>query len=344
VAKQLSDTRPNRAAKPDGPAPLRRERDSSARNATPESTTSETERLAEGVIASDVRVLGRVLSMVDDRNPAARPLLKRLFNRTGRAHIVGITGSAGTGKSSLIACLTTELRQRKKTVGILTVDPTSPFSGGALLGDRIRMREHFLDRGVFIRSLATRGSHGGLSHSAYEAAQVLDAAGNDYILIETIGVGQDQIDIRHVASTVVLVVAPESGDEIQAMKAGTMEAFDVLVINKADLPGAEELFLNLHGAFGDRHVPMIKTSTVTNAGVPALLDEIERHQATDAAARQRDIDGSRRQLLALLEEGVIRKLNEKVGSGPIESWARKIAERESDPYTAAEAILESLKF
>jgi LAO/AO transport system kinase len=225
----------------------------------------------------------------------------------------------------------------------LSVDPTSPFSGGALLGDRIRMREHFLDSGVFIRSLATRGTRGGLSRSAYEAVQVLDAAGNDYILIETIGVGQDQVDILAVAQLVVLVLAPESGDEIQAMKAGIIEAVDLLVINKADLSGAEELFMNLHSAFDDRTLPIIKTSTITNAGIPALLDEIDR-ALTKWPLGERDLEANRRQLLALVEEGVLRRITETIGAEPVENWAKKIAERESDPYTAAEAILRNLKF
>ena len=206
------------------------------------------------------------------------------------------------------------------------------------------MREHFLDRGVFIRSLATRGSRGGLSNSVYEATQVLDAAGNDYVFVETIGIGQDQIDILDVANTVVLVIAPENGDEIQAMKAGIMEVVDLVVINKADRPGADEMLLTIHSALGDRSVPVIKTSTVTNAGVPALLEEIDRHDLPHDSGRDRRLNASRRQLLALVEEGLIRRITEKVGPGSIESWAEKIAGRESDPYTAAEALMDDLKF
>src|SRR5215470_8275356 len=178
------------------------------------------DELAEAVLQKNVRAAGRVLSLIDDKNPLAKEVLKRVYPRTGGAHIVGVTGSAGAGKSTLIDCITTELRRRKKEVGILTVDPTSPFSGGALLGDRIRMRDHFLDSGVFIRSLATRGSHGGLSSSIYEAAQLLDAMGKEYVLLETIGIGQDQVEVSRIAHTVLVIVTPESGDEIQAMKAG----------------------------------------------------------------------------------------------------------------------------
>src|SRR5262249_2959910 len=158
------------------------------------------------VLRGDVRAAAQVLSLIDDRDPLAKSVLKRLYRRTGKAHIIGVTGSAGTGKSTLIRSLTSELRRRNKQVGILTIDPTSPFTGGALLGDRIRMREHFLDKGVFIRSLATRGHQGGLSSCVYEAAQLMDAMGKEYILIETIGIGQDQVDVSRVAHTVVLVV------------------------------------------------------------------------------------------------------------------------------------------
>src|ERR1043166_1174607 len=209
------------------------------------------EKLAQAVLKGDLRAAGQVLSLIDDRDPLAKAVLKRLYRHTGRAQIIGITGSAGTGKSTLIGCITAELRRRGKQVGVLTIDPTSPFTGGALLGDRIRMRDHFLDKGVFIRSLATRGHQGGLSSCVYEAAQLMDPMGKEYVLIETIGIGQDQVDISRVAHTVVLVVAPQTGDEIQSMKAGIMEIVDLVVINKPDLPGAEEMFLNLHSALAD---------------------------------------------------------------------------------------------
>src|SRR5262245_52354461 len=171
--------------------------------------------LSSAVLRGDPRAAGRVLSLIDSRNPLAKRILKRLYPRTGHARVVGITGSAGSGKSTLIGRMTEVLRQRKKPVGILTVDPTSPFSGGALLGDRVRMRDHFLDDGVFIRSLATRGSLGGISSCVTDAVQVLDALGKDYILVETIGIGQDQIDVGAVAHVVVTVLGPESGDDIQ---------------------------------------------------------------------------------------------------------------------------------
>ena len=301
------------------------------------------EELAQAVLKGDLRAAGQVLSLIDDRNPVAKTVLKQLYRHSGRAQIIGITGSAGTGKSTLIGCITAELRRRGKQVGVLTIDPTSPFTGGALLGDRIRMRDHFLDKGVFIRSLATRGHQGGLSSCVYEAAQLMDAMGKDYILIETIGIGQDQVDVSRVAHTVILVVAPESGDEIQGMKAGIMEVVDRVVINKADLPGAEEMFLNLHSALADRGVGIFKTSAQKNEGIAALVDDIAKQDLSHANHKERTFDLSRQQLMALVRDGLMLRLGEKIGKNNVDSWARKIADRQSDPYTAAEVILEELK-
>jgi GTPase len=301
------------------------------------------DELAESILRQDLRAAGRVLSLIDDGDPLAKAVLKRLYARTGRAHVIGITGSAGTGKSTLIGRITTELRRRKKNVGILTIDPTSPFSGGALLGDRIRMRDHFLDEGVFIRSLATRGSQGGLSSCVYEAAQLMDAMGKEYVVIETIGIGQDQVDVSRVAHTVVVVVAPESGDEIQGMKAGIMEVVDLLVINKADLPGTEELFLNLHSALGDRNVPIFKTSAKNNQGIAALVDGIQNHRLAAGNHKERRFEISRGHLLGLIRDGLMLKIQKRMGDSKIQNWAQKIAERQSDPYTAAERILADLK-
>lgn len=303
--------------------------------------------LAEAIFGQDARAAGRVLSLIDNRDPLAKAVLKRLYARTGRAHIIGFTGSAGSGKSTLIGCVTAEFRRRKKQVGILTIDPTSPFSGGALLGDRVRMRDHFLDQGVFIRSLATRGNQGGLSGCVHEAAQLLDAMGKEYILIETIGIGQDQVDIARIAHTVIVLVTPESGDEIQGMKAGVLEVADLLVINKADLPGAQELYISLSHLLDDRGVQIFKTSATNNEGITALVDGIENHRAgllTSGHQGQRASEISRNQLLALIRDELMLKLRNKTGKSNIDQWAQKIAERKSDPYTAAEAILGELGF
>ena len=299
-------------------------------------------RLVESVLARDPRAAGRVLTLIDNRDPLAKQILKRLYSRTGRARVVGITGSAGSGKSTLIDRMTEELRRRKKAVGILTIDPTSPFSGGALLGDRVRMRGRFLDDGVFIRSLATRGSLGGVSSCLIEAVQLLDAMGKEYILIETIGIGQDQIDIARVAQAVLVVVTPESGDDIQGIKAGVFEIADFLVINKADLPGAQDLVVKLGSAPTFDHVPIFKTSALGNEGIADLLDGLDEYLAKLAAGsnhHQRALEISRNQLLAAVRDALISKVSRKISKDRIENWAQQIAERRSDPYTAAEAIL-----
>ena len=305
------------------------------------------DELARAIFNQDTRAAGRVLSLIDDRDPVAKAVLKRLYARTGRAHIVGFTGSAGSGKSTLIGRVTAELRSRQKQVGILTIDPTSPFTRGALLGDRIRMRDHFLDQGVFIRSLATRGSQGGLSGCIHEAAQLLDAMGKEYILIETIGIGQDQVDIARIAHTVVVLVTPESGDEIQGMKAGILEVADLLVINKTDLPGAEELYATLAHLLDNRGVRIFKTSALSNQGIAALVDGIEKHRSGLLASgdqQQKASEISRNQLLALIRDELMLKLRGKTSKSNIDQWAQKIAERKSDPYTAAEVILGELGF
>jgi len=298
--------------------------------------------MVESVLARDPRAAARVLTLIDNCDPLAREILKRLYSRTGRARVVGVTGSAGSGKSTLIARMTEELRRCKKAVGILTIDPTSPFTGGALLGDRLRMREHFLDESVFIRSLATRGGHDGLSGCLCAAVQVLDAMGKDYVLIETIGIGQDQIGIAGLADTVLVIVTPESGDEVQGLKAGILEIADLLVINKADRPGAEELFLNLGNLIGDTGVPPFKTSALNGEGVSALIDGIEKHRAEFAASgnhRQRSLDISRAQVLASVGDQLMVKVQRKLGEREIARWAQQIADKTVDPYTAAEKIL-----
>lgn len=304
------------------------------------------EGLARSVLAGDVRAAARVLSLIEGKDPLAKDILKRVYPRTGGAHIVGITGSAGTGKSTLIECMTAELRRRNKQVGILAIDPTSPFSGGALLGDRVRMRDHFLDPGVFIRSLATRGTHGGVSGCVYQAAQLLEALGKECILIETIGIGQDQVEVAGVVHTVLVVVTPESGDEIQGLKAGMLEIADLLVINKSDLSGAEEILLKVGNLLGDAGVRTVKTSALNNEGIAVLIDAIENRRAgllTSNEHKQRTLAVSRNQLVALIRDALMFKVRKKMGASKIEHWAQRIAKRESDPYTAAETILRQMR-
>ena len=301
--------------------------------------------LARSIASGNARSAARVLSLIENKDPIANEVMKRLYARTGRAHVIGITGSAGSGKSTLIDRMTAEFRRRKKRVGILTVDPSSPFSGGALLGDRVRMRNHFMDNGVFIRSLATRDGQGGLSSCVVEATQVLDAMGNDSVLIETIGIGQNQVDIAQVANTVVVVMTPESGDEIQALKAGVLEIADILVMNKSDLPGAEQMFLHLGDLLEMARIALFKTSAVKDNGIAPLIDGIENRWAESVRSgnhKRMTLDISRAQLLALIRDQLMVKFEKKLGEQEITRWAQRVASKASDPYTAAETILAKL--
>jgi GTPase len=301
--------------------------------------------LVKSILSGNTRSAARVLTLIENKDPIAKQVMKRLYARTGRAHVIGITGSAGSGKSTLIDRMTAEFRRRKKRVGILTVDPSSPFSGGALLGDRVRMRNHFMDNGVFIRSLATRDGQGGLSSCVVEATQVLDAMGNDSVLIETIGIGQNQVDIAQVANTVVVVMTPESGDEIQALKAGVLEIADILVMNKSDLPGAEQMFLHLGDLLEMARIALFKTSAVKDNGIAPLIDGIENRWAESVRSgnhKRMTLDISRAQLLALIRDQLMVKFEKKLGEQEITRWAQRVASKASDPYTAAETILAKL--
>jgi len=298
------------------------------------------------ILKGDVRAAAELLTLIENRDPMARPILQAIYPRTGKAHVIGVTGTTGSGKSTLIDRMTAELRNHKKKVGVLTVDPTSPFSGGALLGDRLRMRDHFLDDGVFIRSLATRGSWGGVSACIREAVHLLDAMGKETIFVETIGVGQDQIEISTIAHTVVLVLSPWTGDEVQGMKAGLQEIADILVVNKADLGGAEETFQQMSALFEDSDTPILKTSAVGNEGIGLLILEIGEHRAKLLASgdhRSRNLRSSRRQLLSLLQDGILAQALRRIDEDSIEGLVEEIAERRLDPYTAAEKILKKIR-
>ena len=303
------------------------------------------DELARSILAGNPRSAARVLSLIENRDPLAHEVMKRLYSRTGRAHVIGITGSAGSGKSTLIDRMVAEFRRRKKRVGILTVDPSSPYSGGALLGDRVRMRNHFMDNGVFIRSLATRDGQGGLPTCVVEAAQLLDAMGNDSILIETIGIGQNQVEIARVADTVLVVMTPESGDEIQTLKAGVLEIAHLLVMNKSDLPGSAQMFLYLGDLLGTAGVPLFKTSALNDDGIAPLIDGIEKRWAELVRTgnhKRATLEISRAQLLALLRDRLMVKVEKKLGEQEITHWAQRVASKACDPYTAAETILAKL--
>jgi LAO/AO transport system kinase len=301
--------------------------------------------LARSIVAGNTRSAARMLSLIENRNPIANEVMKRLYPRTGSAHVIGITGSVGSGKSTLIDRMVAEFRHRKKRVGVLSVDPSSPFSGGALLGDRVRMRNHFMDEGVFIRSLATRDGQGGLPSCVFAAAQLLDAMGNDSILIETIGIGQNQVDIARVTDTVLVVITPESGDEVQALKAGVLEIANLLVMNKCDLPSAEQMFLHLSDLLEVTGVSLFKTSALRNEGIVPLIDGIENRWTEWVRTgnhKRRTLDISRAQLLALIRDQLLVKFEKKLGEQEITRWAQRVASKASDPYTAVETMLAKL--
>jgi LAO/AO transport system kinase len=274
--------------------------------------------------------------------------VRQLFVRTGHAYLIGITGAPGSGKSTLVDRLTTEIRKRGQTVGIVAVDPTSPFSGGAILGDRVRMQAHAGDAGVFIRSMATRGHLGGLARATTEVALVLDAAGRDVVIIETVGVGQDEIDIVRTADVSVVTLVPGSGDDVQALKAGIMEIADIFVVNKADREGADRTCASIEAnlslqTFGpqDWRPPIVKTEATTGRGVAELLETIERFRAHTSGSQ-----GARRRARAeyrlreLLAQRFVRHVEEQVlGSGEFDRILDRIAAREIDPYTAVDDIM-----
>jgi LAO/AO transport system kinase len=307
-----------------------------------------TSSLSERVLAGDVRAIARAISLIEDESPAAADLIRRIFPSTGRAYLVGVTGPPGAGKSTLVDRLTAALRAADRTVGVVAVDPTSPFSGGAILGDRVRMQAHAGDPGVFIRSMATRGHLGGLARATGEAALVLDAAGKDLVLIETVGVGQDEIDIVRTADLSIVTLVPGSGDEVQALKAGIMEIADIFVVNKVDREGADRMVASIEAnlslqtfAAGEWRPPIVKTEATTGVGVPELLATIDRFRAHTAAAQ-----GSRRRARAefrvrdLLAQRFLAHLEDTVLTpGEFEAILDRIAARDVDPYTAVDGIL-----
>src|SRR5213592_739773 len=244
------------------------------------------------VLAGDPRAIARAISLVEDETPAGADLVRAVFGRSGRAYLTGITGAPGAGKSTLVDRLIGDLRRLGRTVGVVAVDPTSPFSGGAILGDRVRMQAHVADPGVFIRSMATRGNLGGLARATAEAALVLDAAGRDVVLIETVGVGQDEVDIVRTADVSIVVLVPGAGDDVQALKAGIMEIADIFVVNKADRDGADrtiasiEALLSLQSFGADEwRPPIVRTTATTGEGLGDLVAALDRFRAHTDAAR-----------------------------------------------------------
>ena len=293
------------------------------------------------ILKGDVRALASLMSLIDDGDPNVKAVLRAIYPHTGRAHVIGVTGAAGTGKSGLIDRMTAEYRQRRKTVGILAVDPTSLFSTGAVLGDRVRMRNHFVDDGVFIRSFATRGSSGGVSAAVRKAIHLLDAAGKEVIFVETIGVGQNQLEIAALAQMVVVVLTPQMGDEVQGMKAGLAEIADILVVNKADLSGAEETVQQLKALFADEDFHILAASAINDQGIDSLVDRIEEHRKKsldNGKYQRRRLSLSRQELLSMLREKVFTELAKKIGDESLEAQVKLIAERQIDPYSAVDKL------
>ena len=320
--------------------------------------------LADGVLAGDPRAIARAISVVEDESADAAGLARALFAHTGRAYLIGVTGPPGAGKSTLVDRLTTEFRRAGRTVGVLAVDPTSPFSGGAVLGDRLRMQRHAADEGVFIRSMATRGHLGGLARATGEAALVLDAAGKDIVIIETVGVGQDEVEIVRTADICIVTFMPGAGDDVQALKAGIMEIADIFVVNKADLEGSDrlasavEVNLSLRPYQADEwRPPVVKTVATSGQGVAELVDAISRFRAhagtasevargvqdrrpgsTTGAFRRRQ--RAEQRLRELVSERLWNHLTkDALAPGELASLVDRIAAREMDPYTAADDLL-----
>jgi LAO/AO transport system kinase len=315
----------------------------------PEAAKTAGDSLADRVLAGDKRALARAISLVENRDPDGDRLVAELFPRTGKARIIGVTGPPGVGKSTLIAALTAELRNAGRDVGVLSIDPSSPFTQGAMLGDRIRLADHFLDPGVFIRSMATRGSLGGLAEAALQAALLMDASGKDDVLLETVGVGQGEIDIVDHADTIVLALMPGSGDSIQALKAGVMEIPDVIVVNKSDHPLADTMLREVRsvlslGPQGDWKVPVVRTEAAKAEGVRALLEQIDahrRHIEETGSLAERRARNLRAEVLGIAAARLRRRLEERAGSDPEwEVLLDSVVRRQTDPATAARKLLE----
>ena len=312
-----------------------------------------TEEVVDRILHGEVRAAARLMRELDDGRPEARETLKEIYRHSGRAHIIGITGSPGVGKSTLTDRLIQYLRQEGKTVGVVAVDPTSPFSGGAILGDRIRMQRHALDEGVFIRSLATRGHFGGLTASARAVITVLDAMGKDYVLVETVGVGQDEVEIAATAYTTLVVTVPGMGDDIQAIKAGILEVADILVINKADREGASRTYqelmqmleLQAHRKASAWKAPVLMTQAKDNEGIEELMAAVRDHQEFLAREGGKALElarssRARQEFLELLRAGVARHLVKQLESdGRLTRVLSDILARRTDPYSASEALV-----
>jgi LAO/AO transport system kinase len=307
------------------------------------------EKWAEQVRVGDVRAIARAITVIENHAPEAEDLLRRLFAATGKAYLTGVTGAPGTGKSTLVDRLAAYYRKQKEQVGVIAVDPTSPYTGGAILGDRIRMQSHASDAGMFIRSMATRGFMGGLARATAEVALLLDAAGKQQVLIETVGVGQDEIDIVRLADCVLVVLVPGMGDDIQNMKAGLMEIGDIFVLNKADREGADRLEQQLHAMLSlvmprdGWHPPVVRTVASESKGIAELAATVEKfrkHFESSGERERKHVEHWKKRLLGLLESRLVeRVLGGAGGEARLAEMAKEVAERKKDPFTAVNEML-----
>ena len=309
--------------------------------------------LVDGVLKGHIRDIARLISVVENELPEATNAMQEIFPHTGNAYTVGFTGPPGAGKSTLVDKVTLHLCQQGRKIGIVAIDPSSPFSGGAILGDRIRMRDVITEKDVFIRSLSTRGSMGGLSRAAGDIAKILDASGKDFVLIETVGVGQDEVDIFKTADTSVLVLMPGAGDDIQSIKAGIMEIADIFVVNKADREGADGLvtsirqMLDMNSKPGPWRPPIVKTVATHNEGIEELFSAIEEHRgflARTGSLVARRKERIRAEIIRLVERRVAKIIQTQIRqNGRFEELVEKVVAREDDPYSCMERIVGPLE-
>jgi LAO/AO transport system kinase len=312
------------------------------------------DQLLQNFFKGDVRALSRIITRVENRSPDSLDILRQLFPHTGQSQIIGITGSPGAGKSSLVDRLAIAYRKQEKTLGIIAVDPSSPFTGGAILGDRIRMQTLGIDPGVYIRSMATRGNLGGLAAATADVVTVLDAARKNPVIVETVGVGQDEIDIVKLADVSIVVLVPGMGDDIQALKAGIMEIGDIFVINKADRPGVEKMERAVQAVLSLAHradmwePPIVRTVATHGDGIDELVESIERsHQffRNSEVRVQKRHEAEQQKLMKLLEERLMTAAVQQVfPNGELNRLVTEIAERRQDPYSVVEQIIGTLRF
>jgi LAO/AO transport system kinase len=302
----------------------------------------------ERLCAGDVRALARAISAVENRSADSAELLKAVFPHSGKARILGLTGAPGAGKSTLVDQLAKHYRRAGKTLGIVAIDPTSPYTGGAILGDRIRMQDHHADPGIYIRSMATRGSLGGLARTTADVATVLDASGRDLIMIETVGVGQDEVDIVRLADITVVILVPGMGDDVQTIKAGIMEIADIFVINKSDRDGAENVEREVRAmqSLATRKdgwtPPIVKTVASEGKGVSELagaIGEYENYLKKENLVLARNIQNWRERLVEMLRDAMLERARAQLGDGQAERFAAEVAEHKRDPYTLVEEIV-----